>query len=302
MNFSLDTTGQAASNYVASELHTVTPQSLANFGYIFLNNGPFFGRNLKVIYTPSAANSQPATLQVGIDFGLTFLLPGFDTDSTTGVWGAIDFYNPNLNGKLQISYQSLGGNWTFNQNAIANYLNSNLYNANLQTIQLVPSAPLFLPNNPNAVWPINSVQSITIAQAQLSNIDLTVVYVSLAAPSTLSPQVQPVQVVNLPATQTVVNIPAFTPTASSGAKTIPAASTDYLVLPANPSRRYLEITNTDPLLSLTVNVIGPAYVSPNFIGITLAPGKSISYSSAVPNTPVHVATEQPGVNYFVIEG
>ena len=302
MSFSLDTTGQSASNFVAAEVHAITPALLANFGYLFLNQGPFFGLNLTITYTPTAAPSTPVVLLLGKDYTFTFSLPGFGNTETSSVWGAIDFFNPNLSGALTISYQALGGNWTFNQNNIATYLNSNFFNGGSQVIQLVPSAPLYLPNIPTAIWPINSIQSIVIAQAQLPNIDLSVIFVTLEAPATLNAQTQPVQVVNLPSITVVKLNPTFTPTPSSGAGTIGTASEDVVLLAANPSRRYLEITNTDTVKSLIVNVLGIAFQSATFIGKTLVPGETLRYDSAVPNTAVHVATEVAGVTYFVVEG
>ena len=138
MSYSLDTTGLSASNFVAAESHTITPTLLATFGYLFLNQGPFFGHNLSIIYTPTLAPSTPIPLNRGSDFTFTFTLPGFGNTDNAAVWGAIEFFNPNLSGTLQIAYQALGGNWTFNTLAIANYLNSNFYDAGSQLIQLVP--------------------------------------------------------------------------------------------------------------------------------------------------------------------
>ena len=52
MTYALDTTGLAAGNLVTGETHSVSPALLSNFGYIFPTNGPFFGNNLQVTYTP----------------------------------------------------------------------------------------------------------------------------------------------------------------------------------------------------------------------------------------------------------
>ena len=302
MSYSLDTTGLSSSNFVSAESHPITPAVLANFGYLFLNKGPFFGSNLSITYTPTAAPSTPVVLKLNTDYTFTFNLPGFGSTEATSVWGAIEFFNPNLSGVLQISYQALGGNWTFNAADIAAYLNSNFYDAGSQIIQLVPSAPLYLPNIPTAVWPINSIQSIVIAQAQLPVIDLSVVFVMIETPATLNAQTQSVQVVNLPAITISKINPTFTPTDSSGSGVLLVASEDIVALTANPSRRFLEITNTDTVRSLVLNILGVAYASGVFTGITLTPGETRRYDIAVPNTAVHLATEQAGVTYFIVEG
>lgn len=174
MTYSLDTTGLAPSNYVAIETHLVTPQSLANYAYVLLNHGPFFGNNLQVIYTPR--NGLGVVLSLGEDYQPIFELEGFGDTTGTKVWGAISLTNPALLGSIQVSYQSLGGNWTFSNSTIFAYLNSNYFDAATQRIVLVSNGPLRLPNNPNVDWPINSRQSVAVAQAQLPVIDLIVKY------------------------------------------------------------------------------------------------------------------------------
>lgn len=174
MAYSLDTTGLAPSNYVAIETHLVTPQSLANYAYILLNHGPFFGNNLQVTYTPR--NGLSIVLSLGEDYQPIFELEGFGDTTSTKVWGAISLTNPALLGSIQVSYQSLGGNWTFSNATIFAYLNSNYFDAATQRIVLVSNGFLRLPNNPTVDWPINSRQSVAIAQAQLPVVDLVVKY------------------------------------------------------------------------------------------------------------------------------
>jgi hypothetical protein len=167
MPLSLDTSGLATANRVEGEQITLTPSILATFGCIYLAQGPFFGKNFAISYTAAAPGSTAVPLQLGIDYDFKFELPGFGSTPQDKVWGAINLYNQGLNGTLSVSYQSLGGNWIIDQQAIKNYLNSNQFNSNVQYIALVARDPLHLPNNPSAEWPLNSIQSVMIAQAQI---------------------------------------------------------------------------------------------------------------------------------------
>lgn len=175
MTYVLDTTGLSAANFVSDEVQTVNPSQLSNYGYVFLGKGPFFGRNLVVKYKP--VGGAYTTLRLGVDYKPGFLLPGIGYDDITNVFGAIEFFNNSMNGQVSISYQALGGGWTFDKEQIASYLNSNQFDASTQYVALVASPTLYLPTAPTVPWPLNSVRSITIAQAQVASIPLGVEFV-----------------------------------------------------------------------------------------------------------------------------
>lgn len=182
MSLALDTTGTAADNRIEGEAIAITPSSLNTFGCVFLEHSPFFGTDLTVTYNPSDPNGVTRSLVLGTDYNFDFELPGFGDadDVTTRVWGALNIFNQGLDGTLTVSYQALGGKWTFDHQAIRNYLNSTMFNSNFQFRALVPRDPLHLPNNPNAEWPLNSINAITIAQAQLvSGVTLSVEFLQL---------------------------------------------------------------------------------------------------------------------------
>ena len=191
MTYALDTTGLSANNLVTGETHSVTPAILSNFGYVILSHGPFFGQNLNVIYTP--AGGSPVTFVLGTDYTTTFSIPGIGNSIATQIWGALEFYNITLNGTITVTYQALGGSWVFNTTQIANYLNSNAFNASTEVIDLVPVPPLYLPNNPSVAWPINSVNSLVIAQAQTTNISLGIEYDAISGAGIISQIVSVVQ-------------------------------------------------------------------------------------------------------------
>ncbi len=182
MTLSLDTTGLSVNNRVNGEQITVSPSILTTFGCLYLDKGPFFGKSFAISYTPRLPiNSPTVQMVLGVDYDFKFELPGFGETVFDKVWGAINIYNEGLDGTINVAYQSLGGNWTFNKDKIRQYLNTTQFNSNYQFMALVNDGPLHLPNNPNAEWPLNSIQSITIAQAQLSSITLIVNFVRLGS-------------------------------------------------------------------------------------------------------------------------
>ena len=207
MTYALDTTGLAAGNLVTGETHSVSPALLSNFGYIFPTNGPFFGNNLQVTYTP--AGGAPVPLTPGVDYSPIFKIPGIGNTVTNQIWGAIEFYNISLNGVVAFTYQALGGSWVFNTEQISTYLNSNAFNASTEVIDLVPSPDLYLPNNPSVVWPINSMNSLVIAQAQATNISLGIAFDSISGVGTLPASVNVTQDTAIKLKATVVGTGTF---------------------------------------------------------------------------------------------
>jgi hypothetical protein len=208
MPLSLDTTGLAVNNYIPSEVHQVTSLALSNYGCLFLNKGPMFGRNITVFYTAQGTTTA-VKLIYGTDYDLIYQLPGFGNTVESQVFGAIQFFNTTLTGTVNVGYQALGGNWTFDFVQINNYLSTNQFDANSQYVALTSSTPLYLPNDPSAIWPINSIQSVTIAQAQLPSIALGVIYLPLNATAVNNvfsgnvavsnfPTIQPITATNLP--------------------------------------------------------------------------------------------------------
>lgn len=175
MSLQLDTTRLASANHVNGEQIQVSPASLATFGCLYLEHGPFFGNDFALSYTPRIPDNAPAVaLVLGVDYDFKFELVGFGNTAQEKCWGAINIYNQGLDGHLTVSYHSLGGNWVFDREKIKRYLANTQFNSTYQFMALVNDGPLYLPNNPNAEWPLNSVQSITIAQAQLPSITLVV--------------------------------------------------------------------------------------------------------------------------------
>ena len=295
MSYSLDVTGIASSNYISGERVLVTPQSLSLGGFIIPSYAPFFGNNLIVIYQPSNTNTLQ-TLTLGKDYQLDFVLPGFKQTTNTTVFGGIVLFNPNLSGTLIVSYQTLGGNWSFDLNSILNYTNSNSFNALTQYRQLVPSAPLYLPSDPTTIWPLDSISSITIAQAQMNTgITLSITYSNLG------------NVTNGPIPVAVpdksIIFGAFSPTANSKIATISNVNNDLIALAANSSRRFLQIENLSNSGILYVNPLGLAFnTSTNqCLGIPIGPGQYRKWDIGVPNTAIHISSST-NVSYMILEG
>jgi len=94
----------------------------------------------------------------------------------------------------------------------------------------------------------------------------------------------------------------FTPTAGSGIGTLTLANTDYTVLAANLTRKFLMIQNTSVSASVTLNLLGAIAYSSGLVGITIPAGGMIILDVAVPNTAIHAASATAGATLFIVEG
>ena len=183
MSLTLDTTGTVSSNYVTDEV--LIPTTIAAFPYIFLPNSPFFGKNLVVSYLP-ADGGVSYTLTLGVDYGVAFRMPGVGYDINTQLWGAIKLFDTTKAGNLMVQYQSLGGNWTFDEIGIEKYMRSNFFNPNQAYRALVPAQTLYYPSAPTITVPLLNANMIAQAQENLASIPLTVQYLELP-PAAVNP-------------------------------------------------------------------------------------------------------------------
>lgn len=116
-----DPTGNATSNRVLNELHTV--QASGSNYYIIPNAAPFFAKNCDVL---SAATNLPFKENVDYVFGHIF--PEAIGNNGKPVYGSIVFTNKAIAGLVKLNYNTLGGDWGHSEAAITNEMTNLLLN------------------------------------------------------------------------------------------------------------------------------------------------------------------------------
>lgn len=108
-SYPFDATGQAVTNFVENEYHTLTEVNSAPYRILIPDFAPFYTHNLLVEHVDLQGNTTP--LDEGVDFYLC--LPYFDAQRVTGksVYGGIAVINSFADGGVRISYQTVGGPW-----------------------------------------------------------------------------------------------------------------------------------------------------------------------------------------------
>ncbi len=115
--YPLDTTGTAISNRVAAERQTISPGQGAAFNFFIPKAGPYFGESLQVRHV---ATNQWLTR--GLDFEPSYLFFAAAETAQTGIYGAVTILNTAYVGTFEITYQSLGGTYTYDEQSLLQIL------------------------------------------------------------------------------------------------------------------------------------------------------------------------------------
>jgi hypothetical protein len=142
--YPLDETGAATTNLVSNEKRTLNPPdeddtAAFNFHFILPWAGPYFRDTMVLTHTPTGR-----TLIRGTDWA-----PGHKFDSASyelqsvkgGVYASVLFYDQTLSGEVVMSYQTLGGTWTLDENTILEIMSNLTVDPRSVTFEQVSGKP-----------------------------------------------------------------------------------------------------------------------------------------------------------------
>ena len=139
--YPFDPSGLLTSNKLVNELHTVTAASGANLSFIVPLAAPFFRQGL--VLRKVSGN---VLLVEGVDYKLTHRFVEASHGSGKQIYGSIAFLDRNFTGQVKIEqYQTLGGEWTLNDNSIVATLTNSLYNIQTVTWSQITGMPVAFP-------------------------------------------------------------------------------------------------------------------------------------------------------------
>lgn len=142
-----DPYGTAASNFIANEVHNVTPQldpTQANF--IVPHAAPYFLSSLIVRTGP--ANTDPALVE-GVDYLATHHFIEASQSLNIRTYGSITFINRLYTGTLYLTYRTLGGPFTLDSTAIVTQLTQSLYSVLTVNWAQITGLPVAFPPVPH---------------------------------------------------------------------------------------------------------------------------------------------------------
>lgn len=149
-----DQTGFAATNLIVGEKQTLNPPPAPEdndgeitFHIVIPFAMPFYRDSLTIKHVPTGR-----MLIRGTDYapGYRFNTASFELESKRGgIYGGILLYDRTLSGQIELSYQTLGGNWTLNENKIFEILSNRAIDPRTVTYEVVSGKPDVFPPLPH---------------------------------------------------------------------------------------------------------------------------------------------------------
>lgn len=138
-----DPTGTKPTNRIVGEQQVIVSVNFRDYHYIIPAQAPFFAQNLVLGFKNPDGSSR--TLIEGVDFYLSHEFISASRATAKPVFGSIEFLFTDLAGVVTLNYQSIGGDWTLDQNAIAAIIANSLTNPRTTSWEQVANPPYAFP-------------------------------------------------------------------------------------------------------------------------------------------------------------
>lgn len=167
--YPFDGSGTAATNLVSNENQSLTLTNYRDYNFVIPNFAPFFADNLKVKHKETVT-SPLTTLTEGIDYYPALSFVGATRATAKPVYGAISFTNLKLTGFLEITYQTVGGEWTLSVQKITELAANVIYNPRTTTWETLVNVPAYFPPLDHA-WKLDDLVGQKEVLAGLDSIE-----------------------------------------------------------------------------------------------------------------------------------
>jgi hypothetical protein len=138
-----DPTGTSPLNKVVNEQQVITAVNFRDYHYIIPNLAPFFSDSVVMSFKNPDGSSR--TLTEGVDFYYSHSFISASRACAKPIYGSIEFLFSNLAGVLNLTYQSIGGNWTIDAQTIADILANSLHNPRTTSWEQIVELPVMFP-------------------------------------------------------------------------------------------------------------------------------------------------------------
>jgi hypothetical protein len=160
VSYPLDTTGLSPANKVIDEPHVLTEVNAATYRILILDFAPFYQDNFVLVYEDTLGNSR--ALVKDVDF--YFTLPYLSASRTIGkmIYGAIALADGITNGSLKATYQTLGGDYIADVQAVRVALTEVAYNPRIASWDVIANKPSQFPpvNHPHDISDLVGMEAV----------------------------------------------------------------------------------------------------------------------------------------------
>lgn len=167
--YPFDPTGKLASNLITGDMQAIVPGDQGNSNHFIVPLlAPYFVDSLVALFQDTEGVQSP--LVEGVDYVCTHVFHDASLACASRVAGSLSFYNLNLQGQIQLQYQTLGGIWTLNEAAINTILADRLHNPRITTWEQVTDQPVTFPVIDHE-WNLVDLVGMSEILAELQNIE-----------------------------------------------------------------------------------------------------------------------------------
>lgn len=145
--YPLDLTGTQSSNRIKNEKHTVNPPNdVTHASFIVARACPFYEHTLVI---KDGKSSTARTLVEGQDYICTHQSITLTHHTKLPVFASISFIDRQYTGTVYLSYNTVGGEWTLDDNSIVEKLTRDTYSIHHVSFDQIVGVPSSYPNAPH---------------------------------------------------------------------------------------------------------------------------------------------------------
>ena len=141
--YAFDPTGRLPANKIVNEQQIITGVNWRDYHFIVPKLAPFFEDSIRIRYVD--VTGTPRYLIKDVDWYPTHKFMDASLACAMPIWGSISFLNASLTGTVVIEYQTVGGVWVLDDQAIAEILGDRLHNPRITTWEEVTYRPIDFP-------------------------------------------------------------------------------------------------------------------------------------------------------------
>lgn len=138
--YPFDPTGSLTSNVIPNERHVLSGVTDREFNFIVPKFAPFFRNNLRIRHLGLGRD-----LVEGVDYHLTHWFHAASHGVGRPVYGSITFIDRSLTGVVELRYQTIGGDWVYDEGTILELMANRLMNPRITTWEQVVDLPFQFP-------------------------------------------------------------------------------------------------------------------------------------------------------------
>lgn len=140
ISYPFDPSGSNASNKIHGEKHVLNSYALKDYHFIIPKLAPFFIYGLTV---KNLSTGQP--LIEGVDWVATHHFLSASRATARPLFGSISILDKELTGVIELDYQTIGGDWTIDSDAILQIMLQRQINPRITTWEEITNYPINFP-------------------------------------------------------------------------------------------------------------------------------------------------------------